>query len=54
MPLPDGRTVITTAVPARHGPVTIEALTGHVTGFVLSIEGSKDITAVLLNYLPGE
>jgi len=43
MPLPDGRTLVTTAVPARHGPVTIEALTGHVTGFVLSIEASKDI-----------
>jgi len=43
MPLPDGRNLAITAVPARHGPVGIEAKTGHVTGFVLSIDGSKDI-----------
>jgi beta-lactamase family protein len=43
MPLPDGRSLIITAVPARHGPVGIEGLTGHVTGFVLSVEGAKDM-----------
>jgi hypothetical protein len=43
MPLPDGRSLIITAVPARQGPVGIEGLTGHVTGFVLSVEGAKDM-----------
>jgi L-ascorbate metabolism protein UlaG (beta-lactamase superfamily) len=43
VPLKDGRTLAITAVPARHGPVGIEAVTGHVTGFVLSIKGLKDI-----------
>ena len=41
--LADGRALTITATPARHGPVGIEAVTGHVTGFVLSIEGSKDV-----------
>jgi len=43
IPLPNGRNLLITAVPARHGPVGIEVVTGHVTGFVLSIDGSKDI-----------
>jgi len=43
MPLTDGRTLTITAVPARHGPVGIEAVTGHVTGFVLSVKDLKDI-----------
>jgi L-ascorbate metabolism protein UlaG (beta-lactamase superfamily) len=33
---PDGSALLVTAVPARHGPVGCEPLTGEVTGFVLS------------------
>lgn len=33
---PDGRPLRVTGVPARHGPVGCEPLTGQVTGFVLS------------------
>ena len=43
MSLSDGRTLTVTATPARHGPVGIEPVTGHVTGFVLSIKGSRDV-----------
>lgn len=39
LPLPDGRTMTITGVPARHGPFGVEAITGEVTGFVLSIDG---------------
>jgi L-ascorbate metabolism protein UlaG (beta-lactamase superfamily) len=33
---PDGRTLIITATPGRHGPVGIEPVAGDVTGFVLA------------------
>jgi L-ascorbate metabolism protein UlaG (beta-lactamase superfamily) len=36
LPRPDGSVLVVTAVPARHGPVGCEAVTGEVTGFVLS------------------
>jgi L-ascorbate metabolism protein UlaG (beta-lactamase superfamily) len=36
---PDGGAVVITAVPARHGPVGCEPMTGTVTGFVVSGEG---------------
>ena len=37
--LPDGRELRVTALPARHGPVGCEPLTGPVTGFALECEG---------------
>ena len=37
--LPDGRELRVTALPARHGPVGCEPLTGPVTGFALDCEG---------------
>jgi L-ascorbate metabolism protein UlaG (beta-lactamase superfamily) len=43
LPLPDGRSLTVTSVPARHGPVGIEPITGDVIGFVLSIPGQRDI-----------
>jgi L-ascorbate metabolism protein UlaG (beta-lactamase superfamily) len=43
VPLPDGRNLVITGTPARHGPVGIEPVTGEVVGFVLSIEGNPDI-----------
>ena len=46
--LPDGRTLTITATPARHGPVGIEPVTGHVIGFVLSIGNSQAV------YLTGD
>jgi L-ascorbate metabolism protein UlaG (beta-lactamase superfamily) len=36
LPRPDGSAMVVTAVPARHGPVGCEPVTGEVTGFVLS------------------
>src|SRR6478672_4397154 len=36
LPRPGGATLTVTAVPARHGPVGCEPLTGDVTGFVLT------------------
>jgi L-ascorbate metabolism protein UlaG (beta-lactamase superfamily) len=36
LPRPDGSALVVTAVPARHGPVGCEPVTGEVTGFVLS------------------
>lgn len=36
---PDGGALVVTAVPARHGPVGCEGLTGTVTGFVLAGPG---------------
>lgn len=36
LPLPGGNALHITAVPARHGPPGCEALTGEVTGFVLT------------------
>jgi L-ascorbate metabolism protein UlaG (beta-lactamase superfamily) len=41
--LPDGRVLKVTATPARHGPIGFESKSGHVTGFVLSLEGHPDI-----------
>ncbi|MFH9224557.1 MBL fold metallo-hydrolase [Streptomyces lydicus] len=38
LPLPDGRTLRITGVPARHGPDGSEHLVGEVTGFLLSGE----------------
>ncbi|WP_029288860.1 MBL fold metallo-hydrolase [Cellulomonas sp. HZM] len=35
--------VVVTAVPARHGPEGAEALTGHVTGFVLEATGEPTV-----------
>ncbi len=43
VPLPDGRDLVITGTPARHGPVGIKPVTGEVVGFVLSIEGNSDI-----------
>ncbi len=43
VPLPDGRNLVITGTPARHGPVGIEPVTGEVVGFVLSIDGNPDI-----------
>lgn len=40
---PDGDVVSVTAVPARHGPVGCERLTGPVTGFVLAGEGLPSV-----------
>jgi L-ascorbate metabolism protein UlaG (beta-lactamase superfamily) len=39
LPRPGGATLTVTAVPARHGPVGCEPLTGDVTGFVLTGDG---------------
>lgn len=39
LPRPDGGSLTVTAVPARHGPVGCEPLTGDVTGFVLTGDG---------------
>jgi L-ascorbate metabolism protein UlaG (beta-lactamase superfamily) len=39
LPLPDGRSITVTGVPARHGPPGCEPLTGEVTGFVVSGDG---------------
>jgi len=39
VPRPDGGGIEVTAVPARHGPVGCEPLTGEVTGFVLRGDG---------------
>jgi L-ascorbate metabolism protein UlaG (beta-lactamase superfamily) len=36
LPLPDGRSIQVTGVPARHGPPGCETLTGAVTGFVVT------------------
>lgn len=38
-PRPGGPALMVTAVPARHGPVGCEPVTGEVTGFVLTGEG---------------
>jgi L-ascorbate metabolism protein UlaG (beta-lactamase superfamily) len=46
--LPDSRTLTITATPARHGPVGIEPVNGHVIGFVLSIGDSRAV------YLTGD
>lgn len=40
---PDGVTVTVTAVPALHGPVGAEKVTGDVTGFVLSSDSSPTV-----------
>ncbi len=39
LPRPAGGALTVTAVPARHGPVGCEPITGDVTGFVLTGEG---------------
>jgi L-ascorbate metabolism protein UlaG (beta-lactamase superfamily) len=39
LPRPDGGSVTVTAVPAQHGPVGCEPITGEVIGFVLTGEG---------------
>ena len=39
LPRPSGGSLTGTAVPARHGPVGCEPLTGDVTGFVLTGDG---------------
>ena len=40
---PDGTIITITSTPARHGPAGTEALQGEVTGFMLSIEGSRTV-----------
>jgi L-ascorbate metabolism protein UlaG (beta-lactamase superfamily) len=40
---PDGREIIITATPARHGPAGIEKIQGEVSGFVLSVKGGKKL-----------
>ena len=40
---PNGREFVVTAVPARHGPVGCEEITGDVSGFVLESAGSPTI-----------
>jgi L-ascorbate metabolism protein UlaG (beta-lactamase superfamily) len=37
----DGRVILVTATPARHGPAGIEPLSGDVIGFVLSLRTTK-------------
>jgi L-ascorbate metabolism protein UlaG (beta-lactamase superfamily) len=37
---PDGRSVVITATPARHGPAGIEPFSGDVIGFVLTFPGN--------------
>lgn len=39
----DGRSLMVTATPARHGPAGIEPLSGDVIGFVLSRDDGRDI-----------
>lgn len=41
--IPDGRTLTITATQARHGPVGIEPVNGHVIGFALSIGDSRAV-----------
>jgi L-ascorbate metabolism protein UlaG (beta-lactamase superfamily) len=41
--LPDGRSLIVTGTPARHGPSGLESKQGDVTGFVLSIDGCRSV-----------
>lgn len=40
---PDGTEIRITSTPARHGPAGIESLQGEVTGFLLSVNGSKKL-----------
>ncbi|KOG28905.1 MBL fold metallo-hydrolase [Streptomyces resistomycificus] len=40
---PDGGTVTVTAVPARHGPVGCEPISGDVVGFMLTSDGLPSI-----------
>jgi L-ascorbate metabolism protein UlaG (beta-lactamase superfamily) len=46
LPLPDGRSIRVTGVPARHGPAGCEPLTGEVTGFVLT---GDDVATVYIS-----
>jgi L-ascorbate metabolism protein UlaG (beta-lactamase superfamily) len=39
---PNGDKITITGTPARHGPAGIEEISGPVTGFVLSVTGSKN------------
>ena len=43
---PDGRTLLVTATPARHGPVGIEPISGDVVGFALGREKPGDLIYV--------
>jgi L-ascorbate metabolism protein UlaG (beta-lactamase superfamily) len=43
LPRPAGGVLAVTAVPARHGPVGCEPITGDVTGFVLTGEGLSTV-----------
>jgi L-ascorbate metabolism protein UlaG (beta-lactamase superfamily) len=38
----DGKRVIITSTPARHGPEGIEPISGDVTGFLMELEGEAD------------
>lgn len=40
---PGGTVINITSTPARHGPAGTEPLQGEVTGFLLSIEGSRQV-----------
>jgi len=40
---PDGRSVLITATPARHGPAGIEPLSGDVIGFVVERKGGRPV-----------
>lgn len=42
IPTPDGRSLVVTATPARHGPAGIEPIIGDVIGFVLMLAEQPD------------
>lgn len=39
---PNGDKIEITGTPARHGPAGIEKISGQVTGFILSVKGSRE------------
>jgi L-ascorbate metabolism protein UlaG (beta-lactamase superfamily) len=43
---PDGRSLVVTATPARHGPPGIEGLIGDVVGFMVSLPEGGDLVYV--------
>lgn len=47
LPTPDGRRLLITATPARHGPVGIEPLSGDVIGFVLTLDDPAEQTVYI-------
>jgi L-ascorbate metabolism protein UlaG (beta-lactamase superfamily) len=49
---PDGRRLMVTATPARHGPAGIEPFAGEVIGFMLSSADSKEVVTYV--YVTGD